>query len=238
MENSMAQCARPGCQKAALNRCSVCLKEPYCSGECQKLDWKVHKLICKTLKKFSNQLEPYSEVYQRIIEIRDSPVNIREIRILRHVIPYAEYQFGNRVSGKAYRERENGERIDNWTVEIAAFLPIYSALIAGYGSDYSLSMMVSNNLKLIYGRKILELLRPWSLDDSLNKDKTNFVLWLLSDNERGCSLDEGNSLQYSLAEDHVKRALSYARRFDGEGDKKVILPVQLPLLKRLTIMLL
>jgi hypothetical protein len=29
------------------------------------------------------------------------------------MISYAEYQFGDRVEGRSYRERANGERMDN-----------------------------------------------------------------------------------------------------------------------------
>jgi hypothetical protein len=40
------------------------------------------------------------------------------IRGLGHLLSYALYQFGDRIPGKAYRERENGERIENYQVEI------------------------------------------------------------------------------------------------------------------------
>jgi hypothetical protein len=39
-----------------------------------------------------------------------------DIRVLEHLISYAEYQFGSQVPGKAYRERGNGEQIDDWIV--------------------------------------------------------------------------------------------------------------------------
>ncbi|KAF9476995.1 hypothetical protein BDN70DRAFT_862417 [Pholiota conissans] len=48
--NSMicANCGGPG--KPTLSACSVCRKTQYCSRECQKAHWKVHKKICATLK--------------------------------------------------------------------------------------------------------------------------------------------------------------------------------------------
>jgi hypothetical protein len=52
---TMAGCARPGCYELGLSRYSICLREPYCSADCQKGDWKSHKLICETLKKLSHQ---------------------------------------------------------------------------------------------------------------------------------------------------------------------------------------
>ncbi|EGO03813.1 hypothetical protein SERLA73DRAFT_119451 [Serpula lacrymans var. lacrymans S7.3] len=33
--------------KPKLKMCTVCKKVRYCSSECQKKDWKVHKLRCK-----------------------------------------------------------------------------------------------------------------------------------------------------------------------------------------------
>ena len=37
----------PVCSKNADNRCTACRKIFYCSRECQKKDWKTHKLECK-----------------------------------------------------------------------------------------------------------------------------------------------------------------------------------------------
>jgi endogenous inhibitor of DNA gyrase (YacG/DUF329 family) len=122
----MSKCARPGCLKLGINRCSISLREPYCSGDCQKIDWKAHKPICKTLKKLSNQLQPYREVVQLFNEeLNKVELNVR---VSKHLVSYAEYRFGDKVPGKDYRERENGERIDNWTVEIRILTFIYDRL--------------------------------------------------------------------------------------------------------------
>ena len=43
------QCNRSGCNSSQTNaplRCSKCKAVYYCSGTCQKEDWKVHKIIC------------------------------------------------------------------------------------------------------------------------------------------------------------------------------------------------
>lgn len=76
-------------------------------------------MICKTLKKLSRQLQPYQEVERAINEVHTKRPEEKkvDIRVLVHLISYAEFQFGDRIPGKAYRERENGERTDNWRVE-------------------------------------------------------------------------------------------------------------------------
>jgi hypothetical protein len=65
----MSECARPICFELGISRCPIDLRELYCSGDCQKIDWKAHKLICKTLKKLSHELQPYREVVRLIEEI-------------------------------------------------------------------------------------------------------------------------------------------------------------------------
>ncbi|KII90500.1 hypothetical protein PLICRDRAFT_52228 [Plicaturopsis crispa FD-325 SS-3] len=41
-----SKCARRGCDKSSDKRCSKCRSAGYCSVECQKQDWKLHKLVC------------------------------------------------------------------------------------------------------------------------------------------------------------------------------------------------
>jgi hypothetical protein len=114
------------------------------------------------LKKLSLQLQPYHEATKMIEEIREelSIKKKEEIRVLGHLISYVEHQFGDRVLGKAYRERCSGECIDNWRVEILILVSIYMDLIDVYRENESLSMVASDNLTFPYYEKILELLRP------------------------------------------------------------------------------
>jgi hypothetical protein len=95
----------------------ISLRESYCSGECQRGDWKLHKSICKILKKLSHQLQPYHEVLRVIEEIRkgiSGKNKQQKLIVVGHLLSYADHQFGNRILGKSYRERGNGERINNW----------------------------------------------------------------------------------------------------------------------------
>jgi hypothetical protein len=148
-------------------------------------------LICKTLKKLSLQLQPYQEVARVIEEIRgERPKKVQlDTRVLGHLVSYAEHQFGDRVPGKAYRERGNGERKDNWNVEIKTLSPICYDLLNIYSTDESLSSIDNDSLRLPYFEKMLNLLRPWSLKlesnstsqiFNLDKFQINLIVNLLS----------------------------------------------------------
>jgi hypothetical protein len=152
-----------------------------------------------------------------------------EIRVLGHLISYAEHQFGDRVLGKAYRERGSGERINNWSVEILILHSIYKDLIDVYRKNESLSMVASDNLTLPYCQKMLELFRPWSayLDvnctshiDRLDKDQINYTISYFVQTECNIGSIHQHRNEFILAEDHCQQALSYARMYEGEEEFK------------------
>ncbi|KAI9642454.1 hypothetical protein NHQ30_009259 [Ciborinia camelliae] len=51
MTDASPKCAL--CEHAAPTRCSACQCTWYCSVDCQKRDWKSHKLVCKTFSDFA-----------------------------------------------------------------------------------------------------------------------------------------------------------------------------------------
>ena len=59
-----AQCGAP-----ATNRCSACQKVAYCSGKCQKLNWKTHKSKCCPYKLVTDPKNP--EIGRFVIASRD-----------------------------------------------------------------------------------------------------------------------------------------------------------------------
>jgi ABC-type cobalt transport system substrate-binding protein len=145
------------------------------------------------------------------------------------LISYATHQFGDRVPGKAYRERITGELTDNWRVEIEILYPIYFNLIYIHNEDESLSLIDRDNLTFPYYEKMLDILRPWStyLDlncashiDSLDKEQISGILLCLSQTERNMGKIYMRRNQLDLAENHCHCALSHARLFEGEKELK------------------
>jgi tetratricopeptide (TPR) repeat protein len=186
------------------------------------------------LKKLSLQLQPYHETAKVIEEIQEelSIKRKEEIRVLRHLISYAEDQFGDRVLGKAYRERGTVECIDNWRVEILILIPIYLCLINTNRSNKSLSIVASDDLTLPYYQKMLELLRPWStyLDvnftgniETLDKDQINHITFYFAQIECNIGGIHQHRNKFVLAEDRFQRALSYAIMYEGEEEEKTAL---------------
>jgi tetratricopeptide (TPR) repeat protein len=185
------------------------------------------------LKKLSFELQPYHEVVRVFEEINEEPPPKKkeEMRVLRHLISYALHQFGDRVPGKAYRERAfNSERIDNWRVEIGILVPLYHNLVNRYGNDESLSEMDSDNVTFPYCEKILDILRPWSayLDvsssshiGSLDKDRINDTLFHFSQTERNMGLIYIRRSQFDRAENHCQQALIFAKLYEGEEEDKI-----------------
>jgi hypothetical protein len=172
----MFKCARPGCPASGKSSCSSCGREQYCGSSCQKADWKAHKPMCSTLKKLSGKvLLSYREVVQVIDEVKASEKG-KDIRVLEHLLSYADFQFGKRNVGKDYRERGNGERISNWEVEVGNLHKIVNRMTAYYTQDSSrnCSPIGITNLLNPHLERSLSLLNPWlnNLDSSL-KEKTS-----------------------------------------------------------------
>jgi hypothetical protein len=220
-------CARSGCFKIGKNRCSGCLREPYCSGECQKTDWKPHKLICKTLKKLSMDLQPYAEVDRILWEFRNS-TSINNKRILEHVLSYVKFQFGDRIPQKGYRERENGECFSDWNCDICHLISIYSFLIAAITNNNTLSTIERNDLTFPYHEESLKILRPWSTCLSLgatnqtrvnvnrlDKNKINLILRMLSNTHQAMANLHMHRNLLDLSEGYCEQSLKYAKQFEG-----------------------
>ncbi len=61
-------CLKPACElQTELRACTKCLMQAYCSKECQKKDWKVHKTFCDT--ESAPKIREFREVWARAVEI-------------------------------------------------------------------------------------------------------------------------------------------------------------------------
>jgi sulfatase maturation enzyme AslB (radical SAM superfamily) len=106
----MPECARPDCQIAAKSSCSGCRIEQYCGSVCQKQDWKAHKSTYAVLKKFPNKLQSFYEAARIVEEILASNKG-NDVRVLEHLLLYADNQFGQQLPGRDYCVRTDGQRI-------------------------------------------------------------------------------------------------------------------------------
>jgi hypothetical protein len=157
----------------------------YCGSDCQKLDWKAHKLICPILKKPPNKLQSYKEAVQIVDEMLTSNKG-NNARVLAHLLSYADYQFGQHIAGSKYRERSDGqERISNWDVDFNILLEIITRITNIYTTNPSLSIMVRDNKEYPYLERSLQILSPWmvTIDSDANNqsnglsfEQTNYLL--------------------------------------------------------------
>jgi hypothetical protein len=120
--------------------------------------------MCPILKELSNNLQPYPEVVRVINKILAKKGD--NIRILEHLLSYAEHQVGKQASGIGYRERKDGQRINNWNAEIAILSDIKSQIANIYAMDNSLSNSIRNDKMIPYLQRSLSLLTSHSLCSS------------------------------------------------------------------------
>jgi hypothetical protein len=224
----MSHCARPDCQTAAKSSCSSYGREQYCGSDCQKLDWKTHKSICPILKKLPNKLQSYNEAVQIIDEILTS--NKRSnARTLVHLLSYADYQFGEHILGSKYRERSDGQRIANWTVDINILQEISTRITYIYATNPSLSAMIRNDKMYPQLERSLHILSPWmatidsdatNQSNSLSFEQTNYLLEESSNTEENMALVAISRNQFDVAEGHCHRRLVHSRKLGVEGEDK------------------
>jgi hypothetical protein len=143
----VTECARPSYDQLGTKGCSACPKEFYCSAECQKSDWKMHKITWPFIKVMSDVLLPFIEVATVIGKVRyqtdDQIAKLGRknyVRLLHHVAKFAEYQYGKRVAGTSSYNRKNGSSVQNWEVEYNLLYNIYNSfthydVIEDHGGD-------------------------------------------------------------------------------------------------------
>jgi tetratricopeptide (TPR) repeat protein len=143
---------------------------------------------------------------------------------------YADYQFGQQVAGRDYRERIDGQRIANWNVDIEILLQISNDMVGIYASSSSLSTMIRDKEMFPHLERSLQILSPWmdtidsyatNQSNSINSTKLHHLLeksWTLEQNMATLALKRN---QYDIAERHIHRCLVNSRRFRIEGEDKI-----------------
>jgi tetratricopeptide (TPR) repeat protein len=193
------------------------------------VDWKAHKSICAILKKLSNQFHSHDEA-ARVIKQTLASNKGNDIRVLEHLLSYADNQFGQQVEGRDYRERTDGQRIANWDVDINILLQISTRMSNFYVKNLSLSPIIQDNKMFPHLERSLNILKPWMVimdsdasnqSNSLNSGQMDHLLKLSYHTERDMALVTMNRNQFDGAEGHSHRCLADARRLGVEGENKV-----------------
>jgi hypothetical protein len=81
-----------------------------------------------------------------------------DIRILKHLLSYAELHFGKEGPGIGYREGEDGEGISEWDYDIEIVNSILTRLVVSYEKCDSLSDISCDNAKFPYLERSLLIL--------------------------------------------------------------------------------
>jgi hypothetical protein len=108
-------------------------------------------------------------VTRLIIKILESKKG-NECRVLEHLLLFAEHQFVKGVTGKDYHERDDGERISNWEVDIDFLNEIIRRLVNLYKQDNSLSDLNCDDVVFPYLERSVSL-----LNTNLDSDPTGGI---------------------------------------------------------------
>lgn len=107
-------CKRPKCTRLGTSHCSACQSVWYCSVECQRANWKDHKITC------GKELLSESELNVFVMDAMDEASRLdpddrtgRNISYLKGAVLYAEYQFAEQVPGECFRRLKNGVTFKN-----------------------------------------------------------------------------------------------------------------------------
>jgi hypothetical protein len=96
-------CNKPGCKQEGTKGCSACNVSKYCSPECQKKDWKIHKLVCPLENsKLLSYEEGIKTINDLIVKSKNYATAI-EIRIYKSLQRFGEKQFGEPIDKKTFR---------------------------------------------------------------------------------------------------------------------------------------
>mmetsp|Transcript_11263 Transcript_11263/g.10893 ORF Transcript_11263/g.10893 Transcript_11263/m.10893 type:complete len:329 (+) Transcript_11263:104-1090(+) len=155
-------CAKHGCNKMGSKLCSSCNDESYCSPECQKLDWKIHKIICS---KQSGQLLPFEEAMERFSKLVNESFGKsieNRLRILLYLQKFSEYQFeGFMDKPGSSRRTDGGNTSNDMVVDIKILNWIYFQLGTAYQPITKNGTRTEWTTALSYYEKSIKILEPY-----------------------------------------------------------------------------
>lgn len=172
-------------------------------------------------RKNTEELLPFDEVLRGIselsrlwIESERARNTAQALQILKQLLSFAEYQYGNPCPGKLYRERSNGDQVDNMIADIEVW-QISSTL----GNRlYNLRTSESYTEAEFYFLKARNYLEHWrSLGDVVGDKRVNKLYEMLSTTERYLADLYASQSRFPEAEIHCTACLNFARQIVGEN---------------------
>jgi hypothetical protein len=144
------------------------------------------------------------------------------------LLSYADFQFGKPILGKDYRERLDGQRIDNWDVDICILLNIGIKIFDMFTANSSLSTIVRDKGMFPHLERSLHIVNSWmvTIDSQsnqcniLNSTEINLLLQISCKLEFEMSSVAIHKNQFDIAEGHCHRSLINSRRFAVQGEDK------------------
>ena len=213
------ECSLPECRGPGGKSCAICETVNYCGPVCQKKHWKFHRSVC--LQKLTNELQPYEKVLERINQITklwvscETKKNTHDaLKVLKYLLAFAEQQYGEAQPGMPFRERPDGERVDNMIADIELW-QISSTL----GNRlYNLRTCDSYREAEVYFLKARDRLERWRfLFDATNRDKdVTKLLEMLSITERYLADLYASQSRFHEAEYHCAQCLKFAKQTVGD----------------------
>ena len=136
--------------------------------------------------------------------------------VLKHLLAFAEYQYGVASPGQEYRERPDGDRVSNFIADIELW-----QILSTLGNRlYNLRTSDSYREAESYFVKARDTLEPWRLlIERRDRDDTRVhkILEMLSITERYLADLYASQSRFIEAESHCSACLAFAKMIEGEN---------------------
>ena len=213
------RCSHSGCLEYGEKFCGSCGIVSYCGTICQRKHWKVHRSLC--LMKQTKEFLPFDKVVERINQITkiwaecESTRNTTyALKVLKYLLSFAEYQYGESQVGNTFRERMDGHRVDNRIADTELW-QISSTLGNRLYNQRTKSSYQEAEVYFLKARVTLERWRV-SADESNVETILPMLSEKLSITERYLADLYASQGRFEEAEYHCSECLKFATRTVGE----------------------